>query len=390
MTQDSAMASDTRSNNLNTGVSFSKVVQKHAGRAKEKILQNLGKADKTTDETFSTYESNFLKQQAHAARLHREVANYIRCARALQGASKALHETLQEVFEADWAGGEMLYSQAQTSDALWADYLHRLQDHTMAPLTAYQAQFPELKKKIDKRGRKLTDYDSQRHQLEALQRSTKQDTYKLARCRDQLDHARTTYDHLNKELYAELPEVHESRVGRTAETVSSLFGAEAAFLKEAAKVSVELESAGHKLAEDVARGAHKTPRGEPVTLKPVAPGTATLGREETGRNYEEIAFEAETKQQVNGNGTAPVAVVGTTIPKEATTSGLAAGVLYQVRTTFRYTREDVDELEFDVDELINVVEYDDPEEQEEGWLCGYKVADSSQKGLFPANFTKVL
>jgi len=64
--------------------------------------------------------------------------------------------------------------------------------------------------------------------------------------------------------------------------------------------------------------------------------------------------------------------------------------LFQVKTTFRYAREDVDELEFDVDELVNVVEYDDPEEQEEGWLCGYKVADPSQKGLFPANFTKPL
>ena len=47
----------------------------------------------------------------------------------------------------------------------------------------------------------------------------------------------------------------------------------------------------------------------------------------------------------------------------ATTEGLPAGVLYRVRATYKYTREDVDELGFDVGDVIDVVEYDDPEEQ---------------------------
>lgn len=47
----------------------------------------------------------------------------------------------------------------------------------------------------------------------------------------------------------------------------------------------------------------------------------------------------------------------------ATTDNLPPGVLYRVKATYKYTREDVDELSFEVGELINVVEYDDPEEQ---------------------------
>lgn len=47
----------------------------------------------------------------------------------------------------------------------------------------------------------------------------------------------------------------------------------------------------------------------------------------------------------------------------ATLSGLPAGALYRVRATYRYTREDTDELSFDVGDVIRVVEYDDPEEQ---------------------------
>ena len=39
------------------------------------------------------------------------------------------------------------------------------------------------------------------------------------------------------------------------------------------------------------------------------------------------------------------------------------GVLYQVKASYKYQAEDVDELNFEVGEVIDVVEYDDPEEQ---------------------------
>lgn len=48
---------------------------------------------------------------------------------------------------------------------------------------------------------------------------------------------------------------------------------------------------------------------------------------------------------------------------DASTDNLPPGVLYKVKATYKYNREDVDELTFDVGEIIHVVEYDDPEEQ---------------------------
>ncbi len=47
----------------------------------------------------------------------------------------------------------------------------------------------------------------------------------------------------------------------------------------------------------------------------------------------------------------------------ANTDNLPPGVLYKVKATYKYTQEDVDELSFEVGEIIRVVEYDDPEEQ---------------------------
>jgi amphiphysin len=54
---------------------------------------------------------------------------------------------------------------------------------------------------------------------------------------------------------------------------------------------------------------------------------------------------------------------------EATTDNLPPGVLYRVKATYKYSREDVDELSFDVGEIIRVVEYDDPEEQVRKLAC---------------------
>lgn len=43
------------------------------------LLQNLGKADKTTDEIFEEHLLNFNLQQANATRLQKDISNYIRC-----------------------------------------------------------------------------------------------------------------------------------------------------------------------------------------------------------------------------------------------------------------------------------------------------------------------
>lgn len=47
----------------------------------------------------------------------------------------------------------------------------------------------------------------------------------------------------------------------------------------------------------------------------------------------------------------------------ATSTDLPPGVLYRVKATYKYVKEDVDELSFDVGETIQVIEYDDPEDQ---------------------------
>ena len=64
---------------------------------------------------------------------------------ALHGASKALFETLSEVYEPEWVGNDLIYVQSQNSDMIWTDFCHKLQDQSLAPLTSYTQDFPEIK-----------------------------------------------------------------------------------------------------------------------------------------------------------------------------------------------------------------------------------------------------
>ncbi|PSN44827.1 hypothetical protein C0J52_17166 [Blattella germanica] len=65
--------------------------------------------------------------------------------------------------------------------------------------------------------------------------------------------------------------------------------------------------------------------------------------------------------------------------RSATTDNLPPGVLYRVKATYKYNREDTDELSFDVGEIIRVVEYDDPEEQ--FWIFKFWAVDESLKKM---------
>merc|ERR1712110_1363002 len=239
---------DTRTANI------SKLVLKQAGRAKEKILQNLGKADKTTDEIFEEHLQNFNSQQVNATRLHKDINNYLRCIKAMQTASKNLMETLSDIYEKEWVGQDMLYVQAQNHEMLWADLSHKLSDQVLIPLNTYQGQFPEMRKKIDKRGRKLIDFDKERHNIQQLQTNPNRNEAKFARAKETMDNAKRTYEVLNSELHDELPALYDSRVLFLVTNMQTLFAAEEVFHSETSKVYSELEAIIDKLAKDVQKG----------------------------------------------------------------------------------------------------------------------------------------
>ncbi|KAF9411722.1 hypothetical protein HW555_009551 [Spodoptera exigua] len=454
------------------------------------LLQNLGKVDRTLDDIFEEHLQNFNRQHQQATRLQKEFNNYIRCIRAVQTASKSLMEAITEVYESGWSGHDLLYVQAQNLEMLWQDFSHKLGDQVLIPLNTYTNQFPEVRKKIEKRGRKLVDYDSQRHSFQNLQSNAtkRRDDVKVTKGREQLEEAKRTYEVLNSELHDELPALYDSRVLFYVNNLQTLFSAEQLFHSESHKVFGELEAITDKLANDCQRGSYSK-KSNNVTMNNVAPpasppalGTLNGKHTDTVQTPPSPAMNGSSPPPSPAEGDTPAAEVrapplpeprseesskekaptppakredksptppvtnnnvekepadkkveelydipvGSPVPPEksnnnseekrqvdvepkgekgkendsenknddvydipigATLAGLPAGTLYRVRATYRYTREDSDELSFDVGEVIRVVEYDDPDEQEEGWLMGIKES-TNEKGMFPANFTR--
>uniref|UniRef100_A0A0A1XH83 Amphiphysin n=1 Tax=Zeugodacus cucurbitae TaxID=28588 RepID=A0A0A1XH83_ZEUCU len=616
----------------NKGIMLAKSVQKHAGRAKEKILQNLGKVDRTADDIFDDHLNNFNRQQTNANRLQKEFNNYIRCIRAAQTASKSLMDAISEIYEPHWVGYEALQAQTGAAESLWQDFAHKLADQVLIPLNTYTGQFPEMKKKVDKRNRKLIDYDGQRHSFQSLQANAnkRKDDVKLTKGREQLEEARRTYEILNTELHDELPALYDSRILFLVTNLQTLFATEQVFHNETAKIYSELEAIVDKLATDSQRGSntlrkqtskfmestafsapsptktspfkqmnntnnttnnsnyqnqittngssnvnspsststsssHQTSRLDSVSPTPestpennaAAVAVASVSSPSSGpastsgnnsplvgavtpppyqsavlANFSNAAalnnsnsngvveqHRAATPESPNANSTLPAAAASlndsaasaavaaveasnavaasaveevthnnkdndvsnaptandapvtpnadesssnnvrkslkltpeqlngnanisesvaapqsnnvnnanananattaeatAAVPQaaaapqptptptdlnngnattdetnkksgDATTSDLPAGVLYRVKATYGYVKEDVDELSFEVGDIIRVIEYDDPEDQEEGWLMGQKEG-TTEKGLFPANFTR--
>lgn len=331
----------------------------------------------------------------------------------MQTASKNLMETLSDIYEKEWVGQDMLYVQAQNNEMLWADLAHKLSDQVVIPLNTYQAQFPEMRKKIDKRGRKLIDFDAERHAVQQMQNNPNRNEAKFVRAKESMENAKRTYEILNSELHDELPALHDSRILFLVTNMQTLFAAEDVFHSETAKVYGELEGVVDKLAKEAQRGTlpRKTfPKPLPITnhssnsnltsnvittngnnLSSPPKATNGGGRSQkysggmspTKDDYEPVRNlpESNGHSKTNGSGHSY------DIPAGATTDNLPPGVLYQVKAAYKYQAEDMDELQFEVGEVIDVVEYDDPEEQEEGWLMGVR-SSTGQKGLFPANFTR--
>merc|ERR1712223_1668639 len=398
---------------------LAKLVTKQAWRAKEKLLQNLGKADKTTDEIFEEHLLNFNQQQANATRLQKDISNYIRCIKAMQAASKNLSDSLSEVYEPQWTGQDLLTVQGQNSEMLWADLAHKLSDQVLIPLNTYQGQFPEMRKKIEKRGRKLIDFDKERHNVQTLQGNPNRNEAKYARAKEAMECAKRTYEILNSELHDELPALFDSRVLFLVTNQQTLFAAEEVFHSETAKVYSELEAIIDKLAKDVQKGTLPKkilPKPQSIqssmnninsssnisnsmNMPPKAAATNGTSPAAGNRGNNQPGYEPiGTNGTHNGNNRySPTTMANNAanlsanqtydIPVGATTDNLDPGVLYQVKASYKYQAEDVDELNFEVGEVIDVVEYDDPEEQEDGWLMGIK-KETGQKGMFPANFTR--
>ncbi|XP_006047505.2 myc box-dependent-interacting protein 1 isoform X19 [Bubalus bubalis] len=423
------------------GVTAGKIasnVQKKLTRAQEKVLQKLGKADETKDEQFEQCVQNFNKQLTEGTRLQKDLRTYLASVKAMHEASKKLNECLQEVYEPDWPGRDEASKIAENNDLLWMDYHQKLVDQALLTMDTYLGQFPDIKSRIAKRGRKLVDYDSARHHYESLQTAKKKDEAKIAKAEEELIKAQKVFEEMNVDLQEELPSLWNSRVGFYVNTFQSIAGLEENFHKEMSKlnqnlndvlISLEKQHGSNTFtvkaqpSDNAPAKGNKSPSPPPdgspaatpeirVNHEPELAGAATPG----------AALPKSPSQPAEASEAAGAQEPGETTASEAASSSLPAvvvetfsatvngtvesgsgagrldlppGFMFKVQAQHDYTATDTDELQLKAGDVVLVIPFQNPEEQDEGWLMGVKESDWNQhkelekcRGVFPENFTE--
>ncbi|XP_051478802.1 myc box-dependent-interacting protein 1 isoform X8 [Apus apus] len=432
------------------GVTAGKIasnVQKKLTRAQEKVLQKLGKADETKDEQFEQCVQNFNKQLSEGTRLQKDLRTYLASVKAMHEASKKLTECLQEVYEPEWPGRDDTNKIAENNDLLWTDFHQKLVDQALLTMDTYLGQFPDIKSRIAKRGRKLVDYDSARHHFEALQTAKKKDETKIAKAEEELVKAQKVFEEMNVDLQEELPSLWNSRVGFYVNTFQSIAGLEENFHKEMSKLNQNLHDvllgldkqySGNAFpvkaqpSDSTPAKANKSPSpppdGSPITspetktvnheLEPSAleapgasipkspsqPAEAAHAGAEAAGSETAAGGEASKTEADSGSSSLPAVVVETfpatvngTVEGGASSerADMPPGFLFKVQAMHDYTATDSDELQLKAGDVVLVIPFENPEEQDEGWLMGVKESDWIQhkeleqcRGVFPENFTE--
>ncbi|XP_035164875.1 bridging integrator 2 isoform X2 [Oxyura jamaicensis] len=226
---------------------FAKQVQKRFSRAQEKVLQKLGKTVETKDEQFEQSAYNFQLQQNEGNKLYKDLKAFVSAVKVMHESSRKVAETLQEIYSADWDGHAELKAIADSNDLLWDDYEAKLADQALRLMENYLAQFGDIKERIAKRGRKLVDYDSARHHLEALQNAKKKDEAKIAKAEEEFNKAQAVFEDLNRELREELPVLYSSRIACYVTIFQNISNLRDIFYKEMSKLNRDLYEVMGKL-----------------------------------------------------------------------------------------------------------------------------------------------
>ncbi|XP_020039246.2 myc box-dependent-interacting protein 1 isoform X23 [Castor canadensis] len=415
------------------GVTAGKIasnVQKKLTRAQEKVLQKLGKADETKDEQFEQCVQNFNKQLTEGTRLQKDLRTYLASVKAMHEASKKLNECLQEVYEPDWPGRDEANKIAENNDLLWMDYHQKLVDQALLTMDTYLGQFPDIKSRIAKRGRKLVDYDSARHHYESLQTAKKKDEAKIAKAEEELIKAQKVFEEMNVDLQEELPSLWNSRVGFYVNTFQSIAGLEENFHKEMSKLNQNLNDVlvclekqhGSNTFTVKAQPRKKTKLFSRLRRKKNSDNAPAKGNKSPSPPPD--GSPATTPEIRVNHETEPAsgATAGATIPKSPSQSSLPAvvvetfsatvngtvegssgagrldlppGFMFKVQAQHDYTATDTDELQLKAGDVVLVIPFQNPEEQDEGWLMGVKESDWNEhkelekcRGVFPENFTE--
>ncbi len=423
------------------------IFQKKIARTKEKILRSIGKADRTSDLNLDLYVEKFEYQYTQANKLAKELNKYLTCLKETQKCSKIFFETLKETYEAEWFESNSFYEYIESVGLKWADYISQINTNVQLPLSSYLNEFPDLKKKIDKRTNRLLDYDNARHTLDSVQSKFMNSQIfdnvdhsrhslsnlnnqlssipnalvssdylaKLNKLKLDLEDKKAIYEEINKNLSTSLPLFHEKRTKIICSLLKSFFEAETQFYSNCFELEKKLEKKCDHLSNisetklDVTNESSsnnyskndqlhqnkisKNEKAKDIEIKNIVTENKTL--------TEFIPFQSEKILDKKINSASATSLSKQNELKDETTvksfmnnenyfqNDQKQKFIFKVKATYPYEGKEVDELTFSKDDIILVIDgtQSENEDLDDGWLIGVH-EKSNRRGFFPQNFTK--
>ncbi|XP_048873564.1 bridging integrator 2a isoform X2 [Brienomyrus brachyistius] len=239
--EEAAECMSTTGSPASAGV-FAKRLQRQFSRAQEKVLQKLGKSEETKDKDFDLCCQNLNKQQTNGNRLFKDLKAYYSSVKVMRDTSKQLSRTLMGIYSSDLEREEDLSLVMAKEERLWSNFEEKLADGCIRIMDNYMNQFPEIKEKVAKRGRKLVDYDSSRHHLDMLYNSKKKDEAKIAKAQEDSNLAGEIFHDINTKLGEELTALYQSRIGCYIEVFENISSSRDIFYHEMCTLNQEVFS----------------------------------------------------------------------------------------------------------------------------------------------------
>uniref|UniRef100_A0A2C9K9D7 Uncharacterized protein n=1 Tax=Biomphalaria glabrata TaxID=6526 RepID=A0A2C9K9D7_BIOGL len=440
------------------------------------VLQNLGKAEKTTDDVFKDYVVKTERQQEVAQHLQKELKTYAHCVKDLSFACKNVQQAFAETYESEWTGEPKFKSQIQAFELLWNDYLQNLQDNVINPMNAYLLSFPVLKNsqfalqsnepdlpQNSQFALQSNEQDLPQNSQLALQsneqdlpvnsqlklqsnepdlpqsisyeyNTVEADLSQCSKCESLSEKYvlfMPAYVEANSEVSLCSTEVSSEQavLGSTPDSTFAEFSSDSStngtllFFPTPGDHNANQGSANqfdtdHIVKRDSTSQLNGHKSDPPVTERPVSAPRTLLTAQNTAKKAEDSddsdnnddnsdnnddnesdddekkdlnVYEVPIdplprgqKQAVNDDSDS-----SDSMDHQNKNDKEPPNTLYMVRATHKYVGEDVDELSFEAGEIIYVIKFENPDEQDDGWQMGIKQSDN-MKGVFPENFTQKL
>merc|ERR1711915_739029 len=188
-----------------------RVLGKKTSRARENVMQRLGKTIRSKNEEITEHSANVERQKEEVNTLNEIFKEYVAALENIKSAESKLMATWAQNIH-DWENLENFLPNAEV-----------LEKEVIVPMMTYKDQFAEIKGRIDKCEAKRMEFDRCNYMMQ--QQETKSDSSgeKIEGIRYKVDKTRDAYEALVNELNTELPDLYGARREFFASNLQNLF-----------------------------------------------------------------------------------------------------------------------------------------------------------------------